>query len=259
MGAVTATDLLALYEFNGNANDSSGNGANGTLNGAATISAGGTGYDGSAGNGALDIGAAANFAYMSSTIALAGATTSDSMAVSYWQRNIGNGSGLNTTNIPFSMVSTSGGGTRGFQAHAPWSDGTLYFDHGGTCCGTANRLTSVVGTSLLDSWHHIVLQVSGGQKEIWIDGVLAASQATGAAVIPTFSGSTTIGAGVGGGNGFGGLIDEFAVWSAPLSQEQIESLAGGAPTQAILIPEPSSFLLLLPGALFALRRRRSES
>jgi len=255
--AVTASNLVAYYDFNGNANDGSGNGANATLNGGASISADGDGQSGLVGDSALDLGASGNSARADATVDFSSATASNSMAVSFWQYDIGNGIGGNAATTAFGMLSTSGGGTRGFQAHTPWSDGTLYFDHGGACCSGPNRLTHGVGLTMLNGWNHIVLQVDNGAKEIWVNGVMENSQATGAAAIPTFSGGLMIGAEPAGtNNGFGGRIDEFAVWDTALSADDISALAGGAATPTILVPEPSSSLLVLLGGLTVLRRRR---
>ena len=55
--AVTAGNLIAFYDFNGDTVDESGNGANGTLNNGAAISADGAGYSSMVGDSALDVGA----------------------------------------------------------------------------------------------------------------------------------------------------------------------------------------------------------
>ncbi|MDA7881930.1 PEP-CTERM sorting domain-containing protein [Akkermansiaceae bacterium] len=260
---VTVGNLIAFYDFNGNANDGSGNGADASLNLGAVISADGTGYSSAIGDSALDLGpstggTAGTAANAFATVDFSSATASGAMAVSFWQFDLGNGAGANFSSTSFGIVSSSGGGTRGFQAHTPWGNDILYFDHGGACCTGPNRLTDpAIGTTLLDGWHHIVLQVDNGSKEIWVDGALVASQATGAAAIPTFTGDLMMGAEPAGtNNGFGGRIDEFAVWNSVLSPDDITALAGGAGTQSILVPEPSSGILMLLGGLALIRRRR---
>jgi hypothetical protein len=194
---------------------------------------------------------------------LSNATSANKMAVSYWMYNLGDSGApaANIDNSAFRVVSDLGGsnGARGFQAHSPWSNGTFYFDHGGNCCGGANRLTTNVGTSLLNGWRHVVVQVDNGSKEIWIDGVLKNSQASGAAAVPTWTNQILIGRD--DVNYFRGLIDEFAVWSDTLTQTQIESLAAGTSTADLIgIPEPSTLALASFGLLgvigFGRRRRR---
>ena len=256
--AVTASNLVAFYDFNGNTNDGSGNGATGALTEGAVISADGTGYSSNPGDSALDLGSSqgntANGVQSRSvsTVDLSSTTANNSIAISFWQYDIGNGAGGNAATSAFGL--DFGANDRGVGTHTPWSDGTLYFDHGG-CCSPAQRLTAPVGTSLLDSWHHIVLQIDNGNKQIWVDGVLEAEQATGAGAVPTFTGSVNVGAQYNEIHSFGGRIDEFAIWDVALEQSEIQALAGGASTLSI-IPEPSSSLLVLLSGMFLIRRRR---
>jgi len=258
--AVTASNLLAFYDFNGNANDGSGNGANGTLTEGAVISADGAGYSGNAGDSSLDLGAAQGNAANGvqsrsvSNVDLSTATANNSIAISFWQYNIGNGAGVNTATSAFGILDGATG--RGVGAHTPWSNSTLFFDHNG-CCGGGQRLTTPVGTGLLDNWHHIVLQINGGNKQIWVDGVMAAEQLTGADALPTFTGVVNVGAQYNNIHSFGGRIDEFAIWDVALEPSEISALAGGASTLSIIpIPEPSSSLLVLLSGMLVLRRRR---
>ena len=197
----------------------------------------GDGHSGAGSDRAIDLGASGDSARADVTVDLSLATFNNAMAVSFWQYDIGNGAGANVATTSFGMLSSTGGGTRGFQAHTPWSDGTLYFDHGGACCGGNNRLTTSVGTSLLDGWHHIVLQVDMGVKQIWVDGTMANEQVGGAVAIPTFTDQLMIGAEPAGtNNGFGGRIDEFAVFSRSLTPEQIADLASGTAANDLLGP-----------------------
>ncbi|MDB4488767.1 hypothetical protein N9017_01480, partial [Akkermansiaceae bacterium] len=115
-----AAELLAYYKFNGQAADQSGNGANATLNGGGVISGDAEGFSGAVGDRALDVGASGNGARADATVDLSMATTNDAMAVSFWQYDIGNGSGGNASSTSFGIVAFSGGGNRGFQAHVPW-------------------------------------------------------------------------------------------------------------------------------------------
>lgn len=225
-----AAELLAYYNFNGQTTDQSGNGANAMLNGGGVISGDTAGFSGAVGDRSLDVGASGNGARADATVNFSLATTNDTMAVSFWQYDIGNGGGGNASSTSFGIVASSGGGNRGFQAHTPWGDGNAYFDHGGACCGGANRRSVSIGTSTLNQWKHVVLQVSGGQKQIWIDGVKLDDQTTGAAAVSSFTGQLMIGAEPAGtNNGFGGRIDEFAVWASFLTPAEIATLAGGAP------------------------------
>lgn len=253
--AVTAGNLLAFYDFNGNTNDGSGNGATGALTDGAVISAAGAGYSSAVGDSALDLGASGGTARSVSTVDLTSSTANNSLAVSFWQYDLGNGAGGNASTTPFGILDGATG--RGFGAHTPWGDGNLYFDHNGCCAQPAQRLVANVGVTLLDGWHHIVLQVDNGNKQIWVDGNMIGEHVTGAAAIPTLTGVVNVGAQYDNTVSFGGRLDEFAIWNVALEASEIQALSGGASTLSIIpVPEPSSSLLVLLSGLMIIRRRR---
>ena len=250
---VHALDLLAYFDFDDDSNptvalDVSGNAPDAVLSAPAVFTADAGGVTGVAGDRALDLGALNNRA---AAIVPAGshfdaAANNNAMAVSFWQFNtqIGSSSAF--------WVRSPGatGDERGFQAHTPWSNGTVYFDQSG-CCDPPQRLT-VAGVVTINQWQHFVFQRDdAGNREIWVDGVLAASGG-GAEALDAFNGIMNIGAGHGNTNSFSGSIDEFALWDDALTATEIADLAGGA-----RIPEPSGTLLSLLGlTLLAVRRRR---
>ena len=198
------------------------------------------------GNGAAIVPAGAH---------LDGAFAANSMAVSFWQFN----NSVKNSSSFWIHAPTAGSNERGFQAHAPWGNGTIYFDQSG-CCGGSQRLTTNGDTPGV--WQHFVFQRdAAGLREIWIDGALAAS-AGGAEALDPFNGIITIGAeGNTLNNFFNGQIDEFAVWSEVLSLADVMALAGGADTLSIIVPEPGTYallsLMLVAGLGFARRRRQS--
>lgn len=254
--AVTAGNLLALYDYNGDANDRSGNAPDSVLTGGAAISADGAGYSGNAGDSSLDVTAQAAHG-LTTGLDVSSAIANNSMAVSFWQFNIGNGAGVRTSSTAFGILGT-GAEARGFGAHTTWSDGTIYFDHSGCCGQPAQRLTAGgFGDSLIDGWHHIVLQVDNGVSQIWVDGTMRSEHASGAAPIAsTLTGEVRVGLQYDGSVDFDGRLDEFAVWNTSLNAAEIGALAGGAATQSILVPEPGSSLLVLLSSLMVIRRRR---
>ncbi len=254
--ALSANNLLAFYDYNGNASDRSGNAPDATLQSGAVISADGLGYSGNAGDSALDVTAASAHA-LTTGLDLSSAISGNAMAVSFWQFNIGNGAGARSQSTAFGILGT-GLEARGFGAHTTWSDGNIYFDHSGCCNQPAQRLIAPgLGDTLVDGWHHIVLQVDNGAAQIWVDGSLLSEHLSGAAAIASsLTGEVRVGQQYDGTVDFDGRLDEFAVWNTSLEPSEIQALANGASTLS-LIPEPSSgLLLLLGGGLLFGRRRR---
>jgi hypothetical protein len=109
-------------------------------------------------------------------------------------------------------------------------------------------------------WHHIVaISEHGVSTRLWVDGVL---EATGGA--PSIAQSNAnnnllcIGCNPDNGREFNGLIDDLAMWDRPLTPEEIGLIhsRGLAGSDLASIPEPSSVLLGLIGALGLVRRRR---
>ncbi|MGJ8695461.1 MAG: LamG-like jellyroll fold domain-containing protein [Verrucomicrobiaceae bacterium] len=220
-------ELLSYHNFDNQTADQSPNGNDATLEGGAVISADADGASGQAGDYSLDVGAFNNGAYaLISGIDLSLATTRNAMAVSFWQYDIGDGAGGNTGSTTFSVLNTAASPVRGFQAHTPWSNGILYLDNNGTS-GPA-RLQVDAPAGLLDSWHHFVMQVADGNKQIWVDGVLVAETPSGANAVPQLATDFFIGArAADGSQGFGGRIDDFAIYADALSPEQIADLIAG--------------------------------
>ncbi|MGY8658099.1 MAG: LamG-like jellyroll fold domain-containing protein [Verrucomicrobiales bacterium] len=251
-GAVTASNLVAYFDFNGTTDNQSGPTSNASLAGTAALTISNGGYSGLAGDEALDLGAVNDGAYaeVGTGSHFDSLTANNSFSVSFWQLNTGFGN----TSAFWLNAPDATGNQRGAQAHTPWSNGTIYFDQAG-CCGGPQRITTT--GAVTDTWQHFVFQRDAdGNREIWIDGALSAS-ADGADSVSTFDGSFTIGAeGPTKANSFGGMIDEMAVWNTTLNGAEIGALAAGGSTTS-LIPEPSGPLLGLIGLMtLGLRRRR---
>ena len=238
---VHGLDLLAYFDFNDNSDpaaalDVSGNAPNAALNGPAAFGADGSGVTGTGTDKALSLGTVGNGA---SAIVPEGthfdsAVENQAMAVSWWQKidAIGNTSSF------WIHSPTATGNQRGFQAHVPWGDGTIYFDQGG-CCGPLQRNT-VGGAITPGEWQHFVLQRGPeGPRQIWVNGELLAST-DGVAPLLAFNGIMTIGAeGNNNNNSMSGLLDDMAVFNGVLAQDEIVSLADGSLNPGTLITPPA--------------------
>ncbi len=173
-------------------------------------------------------------AYWRMTPSSAGPPGPDQVAVSFWQ------------NLEFASDSSafwvaspsSNNGERGFQAHVPWSDGSIYFDTSG-CCDPPQRLSGF-GSTQPGVWEHFVFQKDGGHKEVWKNGVKIL-EGDGFTSLPKDFTRFVIGAQTAGtassSGAMRGKIDDFAVFGDPLTPEQIGLLAGGASPLSLLPAE----------------------
>ena len=229
--------LLAYWDFNDpsdplTAADVSGNAPNAEFLGSASYSEDGDGYSGAVGDFALDLGEVND---QSTAVTSEGDHFSEpfetnELSVAFWQ----NTTAVGNTSAFWMVAPDATGSQRGFQAHTPWGNGTIYFDQSG-CCGAPQRLT-VGGLVNTDAWQHFVFQRDEeGNMEIWVDGELAASQG-GAEPLDDFNGVINIGSDLNQGNSLAGRIDEFAIFNKPLDEVQIQTLYNGSIASELIAP-----------------------
>ncbi len=154
-------------------------------------------------------------------------TQPDQVAVSFWEKL----DAISDSSAFWASSASSGGSNRGFQAHAPWSSGDIYFDSAGCCNGGSQRINGP-GDVQVGEWTHFVFQKNGGTKEVWKNGVLVLS-GEGADRIPNDFTHLVIGADGNGVSATRGMIDDFAVFGESLTEEQIMQLASGASPTSI--------------------------
>jgi len=97
------------------------------------------------------------------------------------------------------------------------------------------------------NWHHIVHTISGTTHYLYVDGTLNDSAAIGAAYdFGTAAGDITIGKIYPASTGFLGIIDEFSIFTANLTADNVTYLYnGGSPTSAQQYPFPVDDITLL--------------
>lgn len=208
------TDPVAYYQFEGNANDSSGNNFNGTLNGGPTFTTGQIGQalslSGSSQYDSLPIGS------------LIGSLNDFSIATwvrwntaSNWQRIFDFGTDTNS----YMFLTPSNGSTIRFAI---------------TTSGGGSEV-QVNGTAALPtgSWQHVTVTKSGNTLTLYVNGSQV-GQNTSAPINPSALGNPAnnwIGRSEYSGDPyFNGAIDDFRIYNRALSAAEVSGLVSGGPT-----------------------------
>ncbi|RYD37118.1 MAG: hypothetical protein EOP86_04225 [Verrucomicrobiaceae bacterium] len=230
------TTLLAWWPFN--TNDASGNtvdqvaSRNGVLTNDPQYTESGGGRSGQPGDLALTFGPG-QYVEVPEAWFLSLAAPGDAITISLWQK-------LNSSvaSSSFWGFSPSSGGARGIQAHIPWDNNNIYFDHAG-CCNGDQRLNGDAGETDFTQWRHFAFVKNGTEKEVWVDGELQLS-GSGAAPLPIDFNRLDIGGGTPAINSIDGALDDFAVYAGGLTETQIKALASGSAPNTILNSVPTS-------------------
>lgn len=230
-------NLIAWWDFNDTSDPAVArdriHGIEGLLSKGALYSGDGLGHSGVSGDSAADLGTdgAGEFIDVADGSFVNVGAVGDAVTVSFWQQL----TSIAASSAFYMTSPSSSTGGRGFQAHAPWSDSTIYYDTAG-CCASESRyavnISSLVGSSdtWVTSWHHFAFVKNGGTKQIWIDGKLVGAT-SGAAPLPRDFAQLAIGAGAGGSQSIKGLIDDFAVYASALDDSRIKAPRGGYPAR----------------------------
>jgi hypothetical protein len=198
--------LLAAYDFEGNANDSSGNGNDGTLMGGATIV-----------DGVLNLGGSVDdYVDVPHADSL---TVDDEVTVMAWiKAERHNAAGGN-----WQAILAKGNSPRSYSFYT-YTNGTLHFSTAGT--GT-NSSTTVP----LNEWVHVAAQVKDGAHQYYINGERAGGGGSGIS-LPGSSDTASVRIGrtqEGGNNGFLGQIDDVHIFDTALTAHQVAALARFVP------------------------------
>ncbi|MBX3745015.1 MAG: hypothetical protein KF833_06870 [Verrucomicrobiae bacterium] len=210
----------------------------GTLQGGAQFTPGGQGRSGQAGDFAMNFPTApAGSVRVGDATFLNGAGAEDTLTFSFWQRlhTVRNASAF------WALSPSSPSSSRGFQAHSPWGDQTIYFDSAGCCDGDVTRINLNVNADTVSgyedatwwqTWRHYVFVKNKEAKEIWIDGELFHSG--WGDPLPSDFTSLILGGGPGvADNRMAGLMDDFAIFGVALNEAQIRALAQGSAPSAL--------------------------
>ncbi|MEN9304378.1 MAG: hypothetical protein RL264_2807 [Bacteroidota bacterium] len=233
---VPTNGLVGWWPFNGNANDESGNGNNGTVNGATLTSD----RFGNSNKSYLFDGISNRIAFnLNSINNLFPASTESSSSI--W---------IKTTDLNGPLISMQGNigieydfhiGTLADVVQNPGHYGILVRDN---CCGTGNN--AFASNCVDNSWHMLtIVRLSNGTLKFYKDAILEFTSGSGQngalAFNPTYM---TFGADyswvIGSQNGcmscnsndqqhYSGLLDDVGIWNRGLTQQEITDLYNGCP------------------------------
>jgi hypothetical protein len=210
--------LVAYYPFCGNANDQSGNGNNGTVNGASLT----TDRFGNS-NSAYSFNGVNDYVEINNNI-LSQINEKSSLSISYW---------YNTTSSENGCIWGHWGNTNALVGeNAGLKSGHYYggidADNYSGCCSFSSPPISPYST-----WHNAIVVFDGNQPnnskiKIYIDGILNTTiigipNATTGNGTSVFIGRRNIDFG-NFGDYFEGLIDDIGIWNRALSQQEITQL-----------------------------------
>lgn len=217
--AAITDGLVAYYPFNGNANDESGNGNNGTVSGASIIDGGYAGQaykftrtsDGAVGSGDyIEIPNSASMHFTAAT---------DNYTVSTWAKaNVGS----DTASEGYVVIEDRSG--TGALSYAITYAGSKFqfITRNGTDTGIYVEAAATMGV-----WHHLVLKVENGTLYGYMDGLLVGTADVSASTNTATSDNIQIGRGRGNSgfrNYFDGDIDEVRIYNRALAFSEVEEL-----------------------------------
>ena len=218
---VPTNGLVGYWPFDGNANDESGNGNNGTVNGATLTT---------------DRNGVANSAYYFSgsgcnTRIDAQVNTSSiqtGLTISIWILRVGDGC-LGPRILEFWPEDNPNG--QG-MAQWGWENGNNSLYIGSTTSGGCYTTVPVNGNNI---WYNIVYTNDGTTGKFYKDGLLISSIPSNGN--PTLAGTAAFGRmNHGGFDAFNGKLDDIGVWNRALTQQEITNIYNSSLPQTACLP-----------------------
>jgi len=209
--------IVAFWPFSGNANDATGNGNNGTVNGATLT----TDRLGSGSSAYYFANTVAPNAYIQANVNTASITTSGAMTLSFWVYRVGNGY-LGARVMEFGSCGTCAG-----QILVSWGNGlsTMTFRH----YLTATDFLTYNFSGLNDNtWYNIVYTNDGTTAKYYLNGALVNSVASPDPA--QLLGNVAFGRMNHPANdAFNGDLDDIGIWNRALSACEVNALYTGIP------------------------------
>jgi Concanavalin A-like lectin/glucanases superfamily len=244
---VPTNGLVAYYPFNGNANDESGNGNHGTVNGATLT----TDRFGNA-NRAYNFNGTTDFIDVADSPTL---DVTSELTLSVW---------INEFSANLNVSQSAYNGRIIEKGYAGQNNGYLLDAVGSInsnpCSNTATTIKTrfiagvgVMGNSCysFNNWHHLIATFNQGLLKVYIDGVLDVSYNGTVSTIPTNNLPLRIGYTQGaagcGCEYFRGEIDDIRIYNRALSESEVQQLYGTYTASAPPVPTQLSSQIIKMG------------
>ncbi len=216
---VPTNGLVGYWGFNGNANDESGNGNNGTVNGATLT----TDRNGNV-NSSYSFNGNSGITIPHSTSLNIGSSSTFSFWLKY--NNLSNG-----FNLVFKKGITGGCPDSGYYFAFDGIPGPAHKCFG---YGVTGNCSAISDTAYLDNqWHNIIVVYNLQNSQIYFDGILQdgdannnLNQTISNTIEPLIIGYYN---GPYSGTSWNGLIDDFGIWNRVLTQSEITQLYTAIP------------------------------
>jgi len=237
---VAATGLVAFWSFNGNANDVSGNGNNGTVNGGAILTTNRLG----AGNSAYYFPSTGCASNIQANVNTSSITASNAITVAFWAYRSGNGcsvSALGPGVVEFGNCFT----TCTDQLQFYWPDGQdIEVQEKFPANSIGQDYSSAASfTNANNTWYHIAYSYDGTSLKYYLNGILI--KTTPLATTFQLNGNTTFGSFNPSSNGaLNGKLYDIGLWNRALTDCEVYALYSGDPSSSFAYnPLPDTTLI----------------
>ena len=213
---VPTTGLVGWWPFNSNANDESGNGNNGTVNGGTTLS---TDRFGNSNNAYYFDGVND---YISNILSM---NSTDSLTISLWYLS------PIPTNISSTHFELWESNNLSNQIHLNFSFNPIPTGYMYTFIPGIGQASDSMGTRTYNAWHHIVVVKAGITETVYVDNIPNFGQFTGTNSTLNFDKFELGREFTTGGNltdtYYIGKLDDIGIWNRALTQQEITDLYNG--------------------------------
>jgi gliding motility-associated-like protein len=216
--------LVACYPFNGNAKDETGNGNNGTVNGAILT----TDRFGKA-NSAYDFNGSSDYIDIP-----ANKLQNPTFSYSAWIKP----KSLPQSGIAFFILSIgSDSGDQAIGLNNGYTNGTDGFTGGGYLDVGENAFCQTGALPNVNQWYHVVVIRSVDKYSVYVDGIFICSTSvlTKLPFYGTGTAQATIGNRWNKGQFSDCIIDDIHLYNRPLNAAEVKALYDGNPAQTITI------------------------